>query len=243
MAHDIADLRKKELQKDEGVKLIINKGQTSQKFTEAIKKKRKELENVTEATKSTLKGAGAEADRIIGEAKIKASVLISQATSDKKLATSLLDRAETKKQELEVLATNLEQKEKDVNTKKEKVDNQENVVIQKQEDVDELLKTASQRKEDIVDIFETSVALLQLVIENMEQFQKLNSEGVVVVGDIFEKSVRILKIATDSLQRAKATEKYVKTEQKKIRDDRESLTAREKEVQSVAEKARALTRK
>ena len=243
MAHDISDLRQKTLQKEEGVKLVVDRAKTGKKLVEILKKKRKELIAVTDATKSTLEAANAEADRIVGQAKIRASVLISQATSDKTKATNLLDQAKKKKDEVDTLAENLEQKEKDVNSKKEKVDNQEEDVKQKQSDVDKLLKSASQRKKDIVDIFETAVVLLQTVIENMEQFQKLNSEGVVETGDIYEKSVRILRIANDSLQRAEAAQKYVVKEQKKIRDDREALDAQQKEVQAVAEKARALTHK
>jgi len=189
----ISSLRVQEIRQDPGTQIVLDKAKTSKKLSKAIELKRQELQTIAEATKSIVAGANGEADRIVKETKEKASKLISMAKSDRNAAETLLNQNQTKENELKLLDEQISQRENNVKEKEQKIDIKEKLVNNRKEDVDNLLTSASTREKQAVEIFSNTIALFDLVFEQMNQLQILNSKAGNDISQTLVKTDRMIQ--------------------------------------------------
>lgn len=189
----ITSLRQNELKHDNQAQDILNGIKMNSSLKRAIAKKRTELESLSDRTKSLMKGADAEVERILAEARKRANLMVAEAKNSKSKADALLQENETKQKDLEKLDAEIVQRESQSKLKQDLVDIATKDVNKKQEIVNEMLKIASEKKAQVVDIFTTAVVLLELSVEQMSQAQKLENDLSVEVSQTLSKAGRMIE--------------------------------------------------
>lgn len=196
--------------------LLVDKAFTAKRLSKILKTKRIELLNTAEATKQLVKNANVEADRIIGEAKTKASALITQTTSNKDLATNLLNKAKKTKKDLEDLDVVLTARETKTKADEKSLVRQQVDVINKTKDVEKDLETASKAKEQIVDILGTTIVLLQLCVETTVQAQNLGLETTKEVSQTLAKADTIMSRVSVLIKGFDSEKVYIEGQKQKL---------------------------
>ena len=216
-------LRAKEIREDSGTQIVLDKLATSKKLSKVIVKKRKELDAVIVSTKALLRDSTKEVDRIVSEARQKAVGITSEAQTAKSLATRLVNQARTKKKELKALKLKIVKREKDVKEKEDNVNTGQQLVKNKQIRVDRLLKSASKSQKGAVEIFVISVALYQLIFDQLDSLQNLTS-------DFPEDASQTLANAGRMMERTAVLIKNIDIDKSILSKEAIGLQAREKRV-------------
>jgi len=226
--------------KDESLVIVLEKDKTSQKLTEVIKKKRKELETTAEATKSLLAGASQEADRLVVDAQKLASGLITQTQSDRNLAKTLAEQNKAKVIQLQEIENQLKQREDQcIQNEKFVAITTANVNKQRQ-NVDNLWETTSAKHQMVVDTFSTCVALLHLSSELLSQIQKVSSEVGFEVSQTLSKTGTMIERTAVLIKEIDADKSLLQTKAHELQKKEEGLVDREQMLDRTAKEVQRM---
>jgi hypothetical protein len=213
-------------------KIALNKG-----LTTAIAKKKKELMQVADLTKRVGNDVAVEADRVVVEAKKKATALISQAQTKKNSAQVILDRVKQKESELTELGVDLEILEKRLKVEKDDLEGEKSALHRRQDVLDDTELLVLSKKEETIDSWLVATAVLLAAVEQLEQAQKLESEVSIKVSQTLAKADTIIQrtaalVKIQDAREKQLDQKAIELQQrdKLLKDRHESLRRAASEI-------------
>jgi len=230
----ISSLRSDELRDDRDTRELMDKSKTVKMLSILVKKKRSELETLSETIKSTIDTANSESDRIVRETKQKASELILQARSDLESTQKMLRENEELKRFLDNEKSNLEVTKRTLEDKFEELEKATEVINKRVKDVEKLEEVATKNKEASVEIFVNVLALFNLVFEQTSLLEKLNSEASTNISQTLQKAVKMVERTAVIIKNVDDDKFILKKKAQELQEWQDGLIDREQTLDRAA---------